>query len=188
MYVINALRILLPSALHMFAWDWTGAAVDTSELKESSSQLSSKLSPWIWHMLWSTQQDPTKSGTSSILSFFRKHLHLPFSLPKACSTITCVLLRWILNSCCSAVSDPELMKGFMSHGNKGYAGSPSTGTVTLVLLMVVNLSSNRSPLSPLKKFWELWKTRASCNLPGQVKIPEWSTIPFKITECHPFLL
>lgn len=56
--------------------------------------------------------DFTSSLSVSLL--FRRQCHLPLSLPKAFSTTTCVLLNFLLNICCSAVSRQVSWKGLRS--------------------------------------------------------------------------
>jgi len=94
-------------------------------------------------------------------------LQRPFNLPKAHSTTTRALLSLLLNFCCLALR-PTLGYAFISHGNKGYTGSPNitTGTGTPEKLRMWSGAS--APASPLKLTSESDKSHASWTLPGQL--------------------
>ena len=87
-------------------------------------------------MVVSTVAVGPKGGEEIVVCYItslrlRRERHLPFNLPKAHSTTTCALLRLVLNFLSFGLN-PAPGHGFISHGSRGYAGSPkiTTGTGT----------------------------------------------------------
>lgn len=155
----------------------------------SWTSTSSYSSPLTSQKLWSTQQ----AAIIVLMLFmwqsyiFIKHLHLPFSMPNALSTLIRALLRRLLKVICAGVVCWFSGYGFISHGSNGYAASPkiTTGTSTPSNLSVI--WGNSASLWPLSNKDELAKTLALWTLPGQPTLMSqnrsWrSTTPCRITE------